>query len=173
LFQEGSRDESPGRTGPDQDAGRLEKEVKNFEPPLPPLFAFEDCIISPVRPLKENHEVALSDVKTTEDLRNELVQIGDDFRAGKISKPVARTLLRCAEFALASLRVEMDAEHRGRELADRLAAADLRHEVLQIGDDLRSSKISQSGASTLLLQVTLDSLRKKGQGGTETDVASA
>lgn len=52
-------------------------------------------------------------MKTTQDLRNNVIAIGEQLKAGKISNAEARTLLYVAKITLDTLRTEMAATQIG------------------------------------------------------------
>jgi hypothetical protein len=52
-------------------------------------------------------------IKTTEDLRDDILQIRQDLREGKIANAVARTLIHAAKVALDTIAVEMKAKQMG------------------------------------------------------------
>lgn len=51
----------------------------------------------------------------TEELRDDVLKIRDDLRAGKISNAVARTLLYGAKIAVDNLKIEIEAARLGCE----------------------------------------------------------
>jgi len=51
--------------------------------------------------------------RSTEDLRNDVLMIGEELRNGTISNAVARTLLHRAKIALDTLRTEIDVARLG------------------------------------------------------------
>lgn len=53
------------------------------------------------------------DLRDTEKLRDEIAELRDQLRAGKISNAVARTLILAARFELESLKAEMEAARLG------------------------------------------------------------
>lgn len=52
-------------------------------------------------------------MQTTETLRDDILKIRDDLRAGRITNTVARTLISAAKEALASLKLEIEAARLG------------------------------------------------------------
>jgi len=52
-------------------------------------------------------------MKTTEQLRDDVLNIRTELRAGKLSNSVARTLLVAAKIALDTLKAEMEASRLG------------------------------------------------------------
>jgi hypothetical protein len=69
-------------------------------------------------------------MKSTEELRDDIMQIRKDLRSGVLSNAVARTLLQGAKHALETTRLEMEAQRLGCEFTpvyfkqeDRAAAA--------------------------------------------------
>lgn len=54
---------------------------------------------------------------TTEELRNSVFEIGKQLREGRISNPIARTLLHEAKIALDTLRIEMEATRLGADFS--------------------------------------------------------
>lgn len=52
-------------------------------------------------------------IKTTADLRKDVLAIRQELRAGTLSNSVARTLLHGAKIALDTLRTEMEAKRLG------------------------------------------------------------
>lgn len=53
----------------------------------------------------------------TSDIVKEVLELGADLRAGKISNPVARTLLLRAKMAFDGVRIEMEAARMGCEFS--------------------------------------------------------
>lgn len=52
-------------------------------------------------------------IQTTEDLRDDVLQIRQDLRNGKISNAVARTLIQAAKVAMDTLSLEIKAKQLG------------------------------------------------------------
>jgi hypothetical protein len=52
-------------------------------------------------------------MKTTEDLRNDVIKIRDQLEAGTISNAIARTLIFGSKIVLDTLKVEMEAARLG------------------------------------------------------------
>lgn len=55
----------------------------------------------------------LTKVPDTEEMRDDVLQIREDLRSGKLSNAVARTLLYGTKIAVDTLKIEMDAARLG------------------------------------------------------------